>query len=445
MKRISVLSSLLYLISCGQDLSQLNKAPTTQSQVGIITSCSTKAQAMNLAKSHGLKYRVINEKRNIIEYVGISKSELAKLIPKSKFIQNKIYSEPLISTESNNVVAAQIDKPFYGAHSVVSRTNTTAKYFAHLKQIGADDLGAFQGEGVTIAIIDTGVYYNHPHLSPNIKTNQQEQNGDGVDNDSNGFKDDFIGWDFYNGDSLPMDDNGHGTHVAGLAAGTLSGVAPKAKILPIKVLGSTGSGDLATIAQGILYAIDQGADIINLSLGGSVPSLTEDLKKLINSVKFAEQNDSLIIAASGNGGSDGVGDCNDGAPIYPANIDSNNIISVAAVNQYNKITNYSNYGVETVDVAAPGGDQFTGALLSTGLPNCTGPCQSYDAVYAESIGTSMAAPIVAGIAALVKSKNLNLSFLEIKNVLEQSVQFESQLEDKVKVSGVVSAINALSY
>jgi subtilisin family serine protease len=398
-----------------------------------------------LAKSHGIQYRVINQKRNIIEYVGLSEAELKELIPKSKFISNKIYDVPLIKN-STEVTAQSIgDKPYYGPHTPVYRTASTAQYFAHLKQIDAENLGNFQGQGVTIAIIDTGVYYNHPHLSPNIKINTNEQSTNGVDNDSNGLIDDYVGWDFYNGDAFPIDDNGHGTHVAGLAASTFSGIAPKAKILPIKVLGANGSGDLATIAQGILYAIDQGADIINLSLGGSVPTLSSDLQQLINSVQFAQTNDALIIAASGNGGSDGVGDCNDGAPIYPANIDSNNVVSVAAVNRYNQITNYSNYGVKTVDIAAPGGDQFTGALLSTGIPNCSGPCETSDTTYVENIGTSMATPIVSGIAALIKSKNLSRSFSQVKSILEQSIDFHSALEDKVKVSGVVNATKALSY
>lgn len=446
MKRISVLSILVYLVSsCGQNISEISQAPRTQSQVGIITSCSSKSEAMSLAKSHGIKYRVINIKRNIIEYIGISKSELEKLIPKSQFIDNKIYDSPLIKSNSKLSAQSQGDRPYYGPHTPVYRTTSTAQYFSHLKQIDADNIGSFQGQGVTIAIIDTGVYYNHPHLSPNIKINTSEQSSNGVDNDSNGLIDDYVGWDFYNGDAYPIDDNGHGTHVAGLAASTFSGIAPKAKILPIKVLGANGAGDLATIAQGILYAIDQGADIINLSLGGSVPNLSNDLQKLINSVKFAQTNDALIIAASGNGGSDGVGDCNDGEPIYPANIDSNNIVSVASVNRYDQITNYSNFGVKTVDIAAPGGDQFTGALLSTGIPNCNGPCQATDTTYVENIGTSMATPIVAGVAALIKSKHLGHSFSQVKEILEQSVDFHSALEDKVKVSGVVNATKALSY
>ncbi len=446
MKRISVLLGLTILASCGQSLTELSSAPTTESQLGIITACSTRSQAEKLAQSHGLQFRVINEKRQLIEYVGISQSELIKLIPNSKFISNKIYDSPLIekSSDSDINISSVENVPFYGAHTPVYRNSNAQLSFPHLSQIGALNLGSFQGEGVTIAIIDTGVYYNHPHLSPNIKTNTSEQSADGIDSDQNGLKDDYVGWDFFNGDAYPIDDNGHGTHVAGLAAGTFGGVAPKAKILPIKVLGADGSGDLATIAQGILYAIDQGADIINLSLGGSVPTLTSDLQNLINSVQFAQTNNSLIIAASGNGGSDGVGDCNDGSPIYPANINSNNVLSVASVNLYDQLTNYSNYGQSTVDIAAPGGDVSTGPLLATSIPNCNGACTTTDTTYVGNIGTSMATPIVSGVAALVKSKYPSYTYAQIKQIIEQSVEYHSNLDGRIRLSGVVNAATALS-
>ena len=443
MKRISILLALFALISCGSQISEVKQAPRTSGQVGIITSCTTRSQAQELSKTQGIQFRVINEKRNVIEYIGLDKKTLKSLLPKARFVDNKIYESPLVKGQE---LAAQStgDQAFYGAHSPVQYRNSSAgSYFPHLRQIDALSLSSYQGQGVTIAIIDTGVYYNHPHLSPNIKTNPAEQSGNGSDSDGNGLVDDYIGWDFYNGDAYPMDDNGHGTHVAGLAASTYSGVAPRAKILPIKVLGQNGSGDLGTIAQGILYAIDQGADIINLSLGGSVPNLTQDLQRLINSVQFAKSNNALVISASGNGGSDGVGYCNDGAPIYPANINSNNVVSVGAVNRYDALTNYSNYGFESVDVAAPGGDQYTGFLLSTAIENVNGPYIG-NAPYVGNSGTSMATPITSGVAALIKSKHPSYSYSQIKDILEQSVTVRSALYDQIKTSGVVNAARALS-
>src|SRR5690606_17709986 len=207
-------------------------------------------------------------------------------------------------------------------------------------------------------------------------------------------------YDFYNGDNYPNDDHGHGTHVAGLAAGTRSGVAPKAKIMPIKVLNSNGQGDIATIAAGILYALDMGADIINLSLGGVGSQMAQrDIESLISGVRLAESKGRLLVAAAGNGGDDFLGDCNDEDPIYPSSFQTDSIISVAAVDSYNNLAYYSNYGGSTVHIAAPGGNGGYEGLNSTTI----------DGSYNYMSGTSMATPLVSGLAALIKSSNPNLS------------------------------------
>ena len=441
--QVAMMAIVLSLVSCGKAINQILSAPKTQDQAGLIASCTTKAQAVALAKEEGVAFRVINEKRKIIEFYGIDAETLKQKLPQSKLRTNIVYKEKLIA--SNEFIAQNVaNHPFYGAHSPRYRTQAAARYFPHLGQVDAvvPHAGA-EGQGVTIAIIDTGVYYNHPHLSPNIRTNPNDPHGSNADNfddDNNGFNDDYVGWDFYNGDPYPIDDNGHGTHVAGLAAGTYGGVAPKAKILPIKVLSSDGRGDLGSIAAGILYAIDNGADIVNLSLGGPASdAASRDIQALLNSVDIAEQNDALIIAAAGNGGADGIGDCNDAQPMYPANIQIGNVISVAAVDAFNEITSYSNFGAQSVHVAAPGGDEFMGGLISTGIPNCFGPCQTSDEVYKPSMGTSMSTPVVSGIAALVKSANPGLSFSQIKNIImSQGIDVDS-LIDKVQSAKVVNA------
>ncbi|MCT4643009.1 MAG: S8 family serine peptidase [Bacteriovoracaceae bacterium] len=446
MKRISLLVIMSALLaSCGKELAQIQGAPQSQNQAGIIASCTTKEVAQSLATTHGFKYRVINKKAKLIEFVGISSKELKKLLPKAKLTQNIVYDKPVV--KSDQFAASSVSNtPFYGAHTPSYRNSQSANYFDHLSQIEAASLGQYQGQGVTIAIVDTGVYYNHPHLSPNIKTNPSESHGsnaDHIDNDGNGLVDDYAGWDFYNNDAYPIDDNGHGTHVAGLAAGTLGGIAPKAKILPIKVLNSQGSGDLGTIAQGILYAIDMNADIINLSLGGNVSTITSDVQNLINVVVSGKSHNTLMITASGNGGSDGVGDCNDAAPVYPANINSNNVISVGAVNSFNRLTSYSNFGQNTVHIAAPGGDSFTGGLLSTDIPYCNGPCNEDSHAYTNKMGTSMATPIVSGLAALIKSKYPNYTYLQIRELILNTGVYSSDLDGFIQSKSVVNVKNAL--
>jgi len=436
-----LLFMIIFLISsCGKAVNEIFNAPTTKNQTGIIASCTSKAVAEELATSQGIKFRVINEKRKLIEFIGISESELKILLPKAKLKQNKIYDGKLISGDFSAKAYIGND-PFYGAHVRDERSSNAGRYFPHLSQISALNV-ANQGEGVTIAIIDTGVYYNHPHLSPNIKTNSNDRHGSNANNsddDNNGYKDDYVGWDFYNGDAYPNDDNGHGTHVAGLAASTYMGVAPKAKILPIKVLSSEGRGDLGTIAAGIMYAIDNGANIINMSLGGSgAGGITSDIRNMINSVKVAKSKNVLIIAAAGNGGNDGIGDCNDDSPVYPANISEDNMISVASVDEYNNLTDYSNFGGESVHVAAPGGDYFTGGLSSTAIAYCNGPCNQSNLPYVTMMGTSMATPVVAGMAAVLMSKNKSASYKTVRNSILNHCDRTDDLNGLVKCGGVVN-------
>jgi hypothetical protein len=128
----------------------------------------------------------------------------------------------------------------------------------------------YTGQGVVVAVIDTGVQFNHPDLNSQIYINAGEIGGNGIDDDRNGYVDDTSGWDFYSGDNYADDGNGHGTHVAGIIAAAANGfgatgVAPGAKIMPIRVLGSDGSGSTNSVAAGIRYAVDNGADIINLA------------------------------------------------------------------------------------------------------------------------------------------------------------------------------------
>ncbi len=437
---------LLTLISCGQESSETTSAPRTTSQVGIIASCTTKAQAVELAEAEGLSFRVINEKRKLIEFMGIELSDLAKKLPRAKLKENHIYSEVLIQGDfqAQNVA----NDEYFGPHNpTVLRGANSESRFPHLAQINSLGL-THLGEGAVIAIIDTGVYYNHPHLSPNILTNPADAHGSSrnfFDDDGNGYDDDFVGWDFYNGDAFPIDDNGHGTHVAGLAASTLMGVAPKAKILPIKVLSASGSGDLGTITAGILYALDRGADIVNLSLGGSSTNvITQEIQELINSVKLASARNTLLVAAAGNGGNDGRGDCNDEQNVYPANIQESNVLSVASVDAFNQLTSYSNFGAGTVHVAAPGGDTRTGALQSTAIAFCNGPCSQSNTPYVGNIGTSMATPVVAGLAAVIKATRPSMDPAQIKAHILNTATSEATLSGLIQSAGVIDVARAIN-
>lgn len=201
---------------------------------------------------------------------------------------------------------------------------------------------------VVIAVVDTGVDYNHPDLSANIWTNTGETNcSDGIDNDGNGYIDDCTGWDFVDNDNDPMDYSGHGTHVAGTIAAEgnnstgVVGVNWTAKIMPLRFLPTVGGGGVAGAIGAILYANAKGAHIINNSWGGG--GYSQALKDAIDA------SSAVIICAAGNDTSD-----NDTTPFYPASYTSDNIISVAATDQNDSLASFSNYGLTSVDVAAPG-------------------------------------------------------------------------------------------
>lgn len=243
---------------------------------------------------------------------------------------------------------------------------------------------------VAIAVIDTGVDYNHSDLSMNIWTNPLETGLDAsgndkrinnIDDDGNGFVDDWHGWDFINGDNDPMDDNYHGTHVAGIISAStnngtgVSGVSWKTRIVPLKFLNANGSGRLSHAIEAIDYATTLKLFATNNSWsgGGFNPALRDSIAL----------NGTLFVAAAGNNGRD-----IDATPTYPASYDLPNILSVASSDHNDAKSSFSNYGLKSVDIAAPGSK-----ILST-LPENR---------YGILSGTSMAAPVVAGIASLVNA------------------------------------------
>ncbi|HOW80542.1 MAG TPA: S8 family serine peptidase, partial [Verrucomicrobiota bacterium] len=223
--------------------------------------------------------------------------------------------------------------------------------------------------GVVVVVIDSGIDYNHPDLSPNVWTNPGEIAGNGADDDGNGYPDDVYGIDAVNNDSNPMDDNGHGTHCSGTigARGNNSlgvvGVNWNVKVMGLKFLSASGSGADGDAIECIQYAIDQkqnhGQNIvaINASWGGTGGG---DSGLLRDAIEDANDAGIVFCAAAGNGGSDGIGDNNELTHHYPSDFTLPGIISVAATDHTDAITSFSNYGTVSVDIGAPGED-----ILST--------------------------------------------------------------------------------
>ena len=291
--------------------------------------------------------------------------------------------------------------------------------------------------GVVIAVIDTGVDFTHEDLAANIWHNPGEIPGNGIDDDQNGYTDDIIGWDFVDArsgadgedfstpDNDPMDNHGHGTHVAGIAAAVgnnglgIAGVAWNCKIMPLRAAYKTTSGEMMVAshqaAQAIIYAADNGAHIINLSWASNHRSILVE-----RAIAYAAESGVLVCAASGNQNTD--------APAYPAAFDNPAIISVGSVDRNGNKAFNSNYG-SWVDVCAPGV-----AIYST-YPNNQ---------YRFMSGTSMATPVVSGIAALIWSLNPNPTNLQVKDIILNSVDYLDSLVGMVLTGGQVNANNALA-
>ena len=256
---------------------------------------------------------------------------------------------------------------------------------------------------IVVAVIDDGIDLDHPDLAARAWTNPGEAGGkasNGIDDDGNGYIDDVHGWDFCNDDNTLYEPgfegpDGHGTHVAGTIAASLDGegvvgVAPGVRLMALKFIddsGYCGRDDMAI--EAIDYAASFDVPIINASWGGPADSAVLDTA--------IRQSDALFVAAAGNNSEDI--DLAGGARFYPASFTAANIIAVTAITQNGNLAPFSNHGTKSVDLAAPGTN-----ILSTYPPvsGCPAPC------YVWSAGTSMAAPHVAGVAALAASRSTTL-------------------------------------
>jgi Subtilase family len=256
-----------------------------------------------------------------------------------------------------------------------------------------------QGAGVTVAVIDSGVRLSHSDLRPNLWTNPSEIPGNHSDDDGNGYVDDVHGVDLTGEHSL-TDEQGHGTHVAGTIAAARNGkgvvgVAYRAKLMTVRILDARGSGSTKAMADGIRYAAANGARIINLSL--ETPA---DDPRVRAAIKAAAAANVLIICSAGNMGAN-----IDRRPLFPVSVPADNLVGVAATapaDAGEAITQFSNFGPLSVPVAAPGE-----GVVST----------ASDGGYETRSGTSMAAPHVAGVAALMASVAANLSAQELRGLL----------------------------
>ena len=280
---------------------------------------------------------------------------------------------------------------------------------------------------VVVGVIDSGIRHTHQDLRANMWVNPGEIPNNAIDDDGNGFIDDVHGINAIDGSGNITDDNGHGTHVAGTIAasgfdaGPLVGVAYNTRVMGLKFLDAQGNGNVSDAIRCIEYAIAQGVDVLNNSWGGAGFS-----QGLADAITAANEAGILFVVAAGNSSSD-----NDSVENYPANDQNPNVISVAAIQRTGALANFSNYGATTVDLAAPGVDIYSATAES-------------DSAYSQLNGTSMAAPHVAGAAALILSAYPNANVSEVRARLEGSARPLTSLSTTTKTGGMLDIEAALT-
>lgn len=290
---------------------------------------------------------------------------------------------------------------------------------------------------VIVAIIDTGVDVMHPDLQSNIWSNPYEIPENGIDDDGNGYVDDINGWDFYHNDAtvchyqktenghtaLPEDNDNHGTHCAGIIAGVanndigIAGIASNinVQIMSLKIHGGTSaSGSIANAIKAIRYAEDMGASICNISWGTANYSQTLELA--------IQESSMLFVTAAGNSGNN-----NNSTPIYPASFRLPNLISVAFVDAFGQLSSSSNYGLSTVDLAAPGQDIYSTIVGG----------------YGYSSGSSMAAPHVAALAAMIYAYRDDIYAAQVKELIINTIKPIPSLDGYLIHPGIPDALLAI--
>ena len=318
-------------------------------------------------------------------------------------------------------------------------------FFSFLQDTDKDGLITFRDLNSSINLTNPSAnlkdWNANGYIDAGDLLNNQSGWEDGKDNDINGYIDDLIGWDFFNKDNDPYDDNGHGTHVAGTigAIGNnstgVSGLNWQSQMVALKILSGDGSGSLSSAIKATDYFTTAKVQATNRnessrflgtnnSLGGSGYS-----QALADSIRRASDQNLLFIAAAGNGGSDGISDNNDIYANYPSNYANSNVIAVASITSTGALSSFSNYGAVSVDLGAPGS-----SILST-LPGNQ---------YGTYSGTSMATPHVTGALALMAAAAPQATAQQLKDALLQSTVATSSLSGKTLSGGrldVVAAIN----
>ncbi|MCM8530605.1 MAG: S8 family serine peptidase, partial [Lentisphaeraceae bacterium] len=368
-----------------------------------------------------LNIRHLSKDKYIVEYDDFGLYTVPDAIEAYSTISTLRYAEPDYIIHSSLSPNDTSYNSLWGLHNTGQTGGTTDA------DIDAPEAWAITtgSSSVVVAVIDTGVDYTHNDLAANMWINTGETAGNGLDDDGNGYIDDIYGYDFHNNDANPMDDQYHGTHVAGTIGGVgdnsngVTGVAWQTKLMALKFLNSSGSGYTSDAIQCVEYATDNGAHVTSNSWGGG--GYSQSLKDAIDD---AASNEILFIAAAGNSGTN-----NDSSPHYPSSYSSSNIIAVASTDSNDNRSSFSCYGATSVDIGAPGSSIYS-----------TMPGDSYGTLS----GTSMATPHVSGVVALLLAEYPSESMGTIQNRILYSGDSVSSMSGITTTGRRLNAYNALT-
>ncbi|MBI3924535.1 MAG: S8 family serine peptidase [Armatimonadetes bacterium] len=329
----------------------------------------------------------------------------------------RTHQEPTARTQQEPVLPDDLHEQQWNLRNT---GQTDGKPGADISATQAWTLTTGRQDGPIVAIVDSGVDYRNPELAENLWTNPAETE-DGQDNDGNGLVDDLHGGNFITGSGDPMDDSGHGTHIASIIAARgnngqgMAGINWQGRLMPLKFLERSGRGSIADAIKGLAYAEQQGARITMNGWGTDVQN-----QALFEVMKASS---ALHICAAGNDGYD-----NDTRPIHPASFPLDNVIAVAATDHNDQFIKFSNRGHNSVDLAAPGRKVYSLTL---------------DNEYKLLGGTSTAAAHVAGVAALIASRYPEATNDQIRTRIFSGVDPLPKNSDRVATGGRLNAFKAL--
>jgi len=418
MKR-QILVGLVVLLSTGSLLAA--QKPEFRPGVVLVRFAGDGSQLPNTAAKNSIVNSVLMTSGSPVQQEFSIVPGLAKVaIPSNMTVESAVaslkQSSSVLYAEPDyiyRISAVPTDPYFYRSWGLRNTAQFGGIAGADINAVNAWDIST-GSSSIVVAVTDTGVDYNHPDLSANMWRNPGEIQGNGIDDDDNGYIDDVYGYDFNNLDSDPCDDHSHGTHVSGIigAVGNnglgVAGVSWHVKIMALKCFDGNGYGPVSNAISAVDYATAMGARVINASWGYNIPSMA-----LYDAIARARDADIIFVAAAGNDSAN-----IDSTPFYPAAFPIENIITVMATDNADRQSYFSNYGLINVDIGAPGGDGFGGFgdIYST-YPTDFGS-------YGYMAGTSMAAPYVAGACALLLSIDPNLSYSDAKQILLSTVDPE---------------------